>query len=263
VEPYRLRGRCRKQGEDIGMKKRSLLAVPILFTSLLAQGQAAPSPGQNIPGPGPAPSSDPNTEKKEPKLGSYHVETTLWAPGSTAHLLSPQPVVELKGATPRVPGDVNGTTVIPDQMQFDSIGKPSFDCTPVSSIQHGCDALDIVRITQVDPKTVAYRLSNHGGAVRIALNIQVRDMVLRSQPDTEQEWHPDEVIFVSVPKPTPSLNVVSETLVGTWDGNAIVFEVGKPLPESAKKGLQDLNVHQDLGDKILYSYKVKSPKSGK
>jgi hypothetical protein len=246
------------------MKKRLLLTMPILFASMLAHGQAAPSPGQNIPGPGPAPSTDPNTDKKEePKLGSYHVETTYMAPGSTAHLLMPQPVVELKSASPRIPGEVNGTTTLPDQVAFDSIGRPSFDCIPVNAVQLGCDDLDTARITQVDPKTIAYHLTNRGGAVRIALNIQVRDLALHSQPDAEQEWQPDQVIFISVPKPTPALNVVSSTLVGVWDGNAIVFEVGKPLPETAKKGLQDLNIHQDLGDKILYSYKVKSPKSAK
>ena len=32
---------------------------------------------------------------------------------------------------------------------------------------------------------------------------------------------------------------------------------GKALPESAKKGLEDLGVHQDLGDAVLYSYRVK------
>jgi hypothetical protein len=242
------------------MKKRFLLALPMLLASMLAHGQAAPSPGQTIPGPGPAPSSDPNAEKKEPKLGSYHVVTTFWTPGPTTHMLSPQPVVELKGATQRMPGDVNSTTTIPDQFVFESLGKPSFDCTPVNPVMHGCDSLEVARINPIDQKTVAYRFGNHGGAVRIAMNIQVRDMVLRSQPDAEQEWHPNEVIFITVPKATPTFNVVSETLVGVWNNQAIVFEPGKPLSESAKKGLEDLNIHQDLGDKILYSYKVKEPK---
>jgi hypothetical protein len=244
------------------MKKRSLLAVPVLFASLWAYGQAAPSPGQNIPGPGPAPSSDPNAEKKEPKLGSYHLVLTYWIPGPTTHILSPRPVVELKTATSRIPGEVNGTTAIPDQFVFDGVGKPSFDCTAVNPSDRGCDDLDDVRVNSIDQKTVAYRASNHGGAVRLTLNIQVRDLVLHSQPDAEQDWHPNEVIFITVPKPTPSLNVVSETLVGVWNDQAIVFEPGKPLSESARKGLEDLNIRQDLGDKILYSYRVKDPKKG-
>jgi len=46
-------------------------------------------------------------------------------------------------------------------------------------------------------------------------------------------------------------------LVGEWNGEAIVFEVGKDLPESAKKGLEDLGVKQDLGDRVLYSFRVR------
>lgn len=245
------------------MKKRLLLAMPVLFASMLAHGQAAPSPGQQIPGPGPAPSSDPNADKKEPNLGSYHLVLTYWAPGATTHPLFPQPVVELKGATSRTPGEVNGTIPIPDQVAFEAIAKPSYDCTATTPIGHGCDNIDSARITPVDQKTVAYHFTNHGPAVRLALNIQVRDLALRSQQEAEQEWHPNEVIFVAVPKPTPTLNVVSVTLVGVWNNTAIVFEPGKPLPATAKKGLDDLNIRQDLGDKILYSYKVKDPKSAK
>jgi hypothetical protein len=48
-------------------------------------------------------------------------------------------------------------------------------------------------------------------------------------------------------------------LVGEWNGEPIVFEVGKPLPDSAKKGLEDLGVKQDLGEGILYSFRVKEP----
>jgi hypothetical protein len=33
--------------------------------------------------------------------------------------------------------------------------------------------------------------------------------------------------------------------------------VGKELPESVKKGLEDLGVKQDLGDRVLYGFRVK------
>jgi hypothetical protein len=252
-----------KTGEDTGMKKRSLLAVPVLLASLLAHGQAAPSPGQKIQGPGPDTSSDSNADKKEAKLGNYHLVITYWAPGSTTHLLSPQPVVELKTANPRTPGDVSGTVPIPDQSVFEAVAKPSYECTPTTPVGRGCESLDIARITSTDPKTISYRFTNHGPAVRMAMNVEVRDLALRSQEQAEQEWHPNEVIFVSVPKPTPSFNVVSATVIGVWDNNAIVFEPGKPLSAAAKKGIDDLNIRQDLGDKILYSYKVREPKASK
>jgi len=251
----------RRQGESFGMKKSSLLAVPVLLSSLLALGQAQPSPGSSYPGPGPGPSSDSNnSDQKEPKLGSYHLVLTFWTPGPTTHMLTPQPAIELKAASLRTPNEVNGTIPIPDQYVFDSIPRPSYDCMAASNMPHGCDSLDATRLVSTDPKSVTYRFGNHGPAVKLGLNIQVRDLIMRSQQDAEVEWKADQVIFVAVPKATPQLNVVSETLVGTWGKEAIVFEPGKPLSESAKKGLEDLNVKQDLGDKILYSYRVKSPK---
>jgi len=238
------------------MKKSSLLAVPVLFTSLLALGQAVPSPGQSYPGAGPTPDTN-NSEQKEPKLGSYHLVVTYWTPGTTTHQLTPQPAIDLKAATLRTPNEVNGNIQIPDQYAFDSVGRPAFDCMPASNLPHGCDSLDATKVVSTDPKSITDRFVNHGPAVRVALNIQVKDLVMRSQQDADQEWKPDQVIFVAVPKATPSFNVVSVTLVGVWGKDAIVFEPGKPLSESAKKGLEDLNVKQDLGDKILYSYRVK------
>jgi len=62
-----------------------------------------------------------------------------------------------------------------------------------------------------------------------------------------------------VPKATPVFRFSSEVLVGQWNGEPIVFELGKDLPDSAKKGLEDLGVKQDLGDHVLYSFRVKEP----
>lgn len=241
-----------------GMKKRSLFAVPVLFASLLAHGQAAPSPGQTIPGPGPTPDS--NSDKKDEKVGSYHLVTTFYTPGPTIHALQPQPVIELKAASPRNPGEASGAIPIPDQYSFEGLGQPSFECVPVNLQQNGCDSLDIKRIVTSNPKSISFRFTNHGPAVKISLNLQVRDLVLRSQQENEQDWSADQVIFVSVPKPTPTFNFVSETLVGVWNSNAVVFEPGKALPPAVQKALQDQNIRQDLGDKTLYSYKVKDPK---
>jgi hypothetical protein len=81
--------------------------------------------------------------------------------------------------------------------------------------------------------------------------------VSQSTPNTP--WHPREIIFVAVPKATQAFHFASEVLVGEWNGEPIVFEVGKPLPDSAKKGLEDLGVKQDLGEGILYSFRVKEP----
>ena len=39
--------------------------------------------------------------------------------------------------------------------------------------------------------------------------------------------------------------------------NRLCLRPVRRLPDSAKKGLEDLGVHQDLGDAVLYSYRVK------
>jgi hypothetical protein len=48
-------------------------------------------------------------------------------------------------------------------------------------------------------------------------------------------------------------------VVGEWNGAPIVFEAGKALPASAKRGLEDLGVRQDLEEAMLYSYRVNEP----
>jgi hypothetical protein len=87
----------------------------------------------------------------------------------------------------------------------------------------------------------------------------VRDILPVSTGTAETEWHARDVIFVAVPKATPVYRFSSEVLVGTWNGEAIVFEVGKDLPAGARKALDDLGVKQDLGDHVLYSFRVKAP----
>ena len=98
---------------------------------------------------------------------------------------------------------------------------------------------------------------SHGAAVTLNVNLEVHDIVPVSQSTPNTPWHPREIIFVAVPKATPVFRFASEVLVGEWNGEPIVFEVGKPLPDSARKGLEDLGVKQDLGEGILYSFRVK------
>lgn len=83
----------------------------------------------------------------------------------------------------------------------------------------------------------------------------MHDILPVSTGSAETPWHAHEVIFVAVP--TATYRFSSEALVGEWNGEAIVFEVGKDLPASAKKGLEDLGVKQDFGDRVLYSFRVK------
>jgi hypothetical protein len=92
--------------------------------------------------------------------------------------------------------------------------------------------------------------------------VEVHDILPVSRGSAETPWHAQEVIFVAVPKATAAYRFSSEVLVGTWNGEAIVFEVGKDLPESAKKRLEDLGVKQDLGDRVLYSFRVKEAGKG-
>jgi hypothetical protein len=146
---------------------------------------------------------------------------------------------------------------VPQQYTIEALGKPELECDEAAQQQHGCDALDRTELTIRDPNTLGYRIVSHGGALQLQVNLQVHDLLPVSHSGASTDWHTGDVIFVSVPKPTPAYRFVSETLVGEWNGQPILFEAGKALPESAQKGLEDLNVHQDLGDEVLYSYRVK------
>jgi len=78
---------------------------------------------------------------------------------------------------------------------------------------------------------------SHGAAVQFHVNLQVHDLLPVARGGPSIDWHTGDVIFVSVPKATTAYRFVSETLVGVWSGQPIVFEAGKALPEGAKKGV--------------------------
>ncbi len=140
---------------------------------------------------------------------------------------------------------------------------PRYECAETAAKQHGCAALDQTDVLIRDANTVGYRIVTHGAAVQLTVNLKVRDLLPVSHGGPATDWHAGEVIFVPLPKATAACAFVSETLVGTWQDEAIVFEVGKPLPADAKKGLEDLGLKQDLGDRVLYAFRVKEPEKKK
>jgi hypothetical protein len=134
-----------------------------------------------------------------------------------------------------------------------------FEASATAPKLRGCEALDRATLTVRDANTIGYHIVSHGAAVELSVNAEVHDILPVSSGSEETPWHAGEVIFVAVPKATPAYRFSSEVLVGTWNGEAVVFEVGKDLPEGAKKALEDLGVKQDLGDRVLYSFRVKEP----
>jgi hypothetical protein len=212
---------------------------------------------------GQAPASSTQAEPESKPLGKYSLLVTASEPSPATHLLNPPIMVELPSATPTAPGEISGNRTVSPQYAIESFGNPRYECIAAVAADHGCDAIDRGDLILRDANTVAWHLANHGGAVQLQLNLQVHDLSPVSRATIEGSWFAQEVIFVPVPKATPSFRFLSAVLVGDWNGNAIVFEPGKPLPVGAKKGLEDLGIHQDLGDSILYSYKVKDPKSQK
>jgi hypothetical protein len=231
------------------MRRHRFFTILLLLFPAFAYGQ--------FPDP-PSGAGHPDTS-----VGSYSLLITTLEPSIAAHWLSPPLTLDLDGASPLAPREISGTKTVPSQYVIEGFGNPRYDCIAKISQERGCDALDRSDLTLRDENTVAYHLLGHGEAVQLELNLQVHDLSPVSRTTLEASWHPGDIIFLPVPKPTPSLHFLSAVLVGTWNGNAIVFEPGKPLPDGAKKGLEDLDVHQDLGDKILYSYKVKDPKVAK
>lgn len=200
----------------------------------------------------------PDAKPAEPAVvGSYALVTTAAQPSAKTHPLSPPLLVKLDAGTEYAPAESSGSLAVPAQYAIEGFGIPRYDCVEAAARMHGCAALDRTDVTIRDANTVEYHLAGHGGAVQLEVALEVHDILPVSETAPSIPWHALDVIFVAVPKPTASFRFLSETLAGNWNGEAIVFEVGKPLPETAQKGLEDLGVHQDLGDKILYSYRVK------
>ncbi len=194
---------------------------------------------------------------EKPSVGSYSLVTTSAQPSPKVHPLNPPLVIKLGAGTDLAPAESSGSLVVPPQYAIEGFGTPRFDCVDASARLHGCDALDRTDVKILDANTIEYHLAGHGAAVQLEVALQVHDILPASELGASVPWNERDVIFVTVPKPTSSFRFLSETLVGSWNGEAVVFEVGKPLPASAQKALDDLAVHQDLGDKILYSYRVK------
>jgi hypothetical protein len=205
----------------------------------------------------PGPASGPGDKKPDDPVGSYSLVTTAFELSPATHLLNPPLTIAVDGGTERAPGDFAGEKPVPAQAAIEKFGSPWYECLPAVAKLHGCDALDRASLTIRDANTVAYHIVSHGAAVTLSLNVEVHDLLPVSQGSAETPWKSRDVLYVAVPKATPVYRFSSEILVGTWNGEPIVFELGKPLPDSAKKGLEDLGLKQDLGDRILYGFRVK------
>jgi hypothetical protein len=201
----------------------------------------------------------PDPKKASETLGSYSLVTTVFEPSEKTHLLNPPLTIAVDDSTERAPGESSGDKPVPAQYVIEKLGNPWYECVATVAKLHGCEALDLAQLTIRDPNTIGYHILSHGAAVTLTLNVEVHDIVPVSHGSGEIPWKAKDVIFVAVPKATPVFRFSSEVLVGQWNGEPIVFEVGKDLPDSAKKGLEDLGVKQDLGDHVLYSFRVKEP----
>ncbi len=213
--------------------------------------QAAPTPN------GPASGTNGTDAKPQPKVGSYSLVITTLEPTATTHWLNPPPAIAVTAGTRLAPAETKGYLTAPQQYTIEAFDVPRQECDETAPQQHGCDALDRTDLILRDATTVEYRVVSHGAAVQFHVNLQVHDLLPVARGGPSADWHTGDVIFVSVPKATPVYRFVSEMLVGAWNGEPIVFEAGKALPDSAKKGLEDLGIHQDLGGALLYSYRVK------
>lgn len=209
--------------------------------------------GQNAPG------STPETKKVAAIVGQYSLVTTVVESSAETHWLNPAPVIAVSAGTQYVMAQTTGNLAVPAQVAIEEFGVPRYECAETAAKQKGCGALDRTDVVIRDANTVGYHIETHGAAVQLTVNLKVRDRLPVSREGPSADWHAGEVIFVSVPKATASYPFVSETLVGSWQGEAIVFEVGKPLPDGAKKGLDDLGIKQDLGDRTLYGFRLKEP----
>ena len=206
---------------------------------------------------------EPDAKKAPAVVGSYSLTTTVLESSPQTHWLSPAPVIAVNAGSPYEASETAGSLTVPAQFAIEEFGIPRYECAEKAAKQHGCGMLDRTDVLIRDANTVGYAIVARGPAVQLTVNLQVHDRLPVSHEGPTTEWHADDVIFVPLPKATAASSFVSETLVGTWQGEAVVFEVGKPLPAGAKKGLDDLGIKQDLGDQVLYAFRVKEPEKKK
>lgn len=227
-----------------------LVAGWACFGAWTVWGQAAADPGQDA--------------KKAPAVvGHYSLITTVVELSAETHWLNPAPTIAVSGGTQYVPAETVGNLTVAAQYAIEDFAAPRYECTETTSKQRGCEVLSRTDVTIRDANTVGYAVATRGPAVQLTVNLKVHDRLPVSHEGAATDWHAGDVIFVPVAKATAAYAFVSEILVGTWQGEAIVFEAGKPLPAGAKKGLDDLEVQQDLGDSVLYGYRVKEPEKKK
>jgi hypothetical protein len=242
-------------GGTRGPTRTRSVAVTVLAAAVLLVASASFWPG--VFGQAAKPPSE--GAKAEERAGEYSLVTTVLRPSITTHLLNPPIAIAVDGGTDRAPGEISATKPIPAEFALEGFGIPRYECTSTNPKLHGCEALDRTDLTIRDPNTLGYHIVSHGAAVTLNVNLEVHDMLPVSTATPNTVWHEREMIFVTLPKATPAVHFVSEVLVGEWNGEPIVFEVGKALPDAAKKGLEDLGVKQDLGEGVLYSFRVKEP----
>ncbi|HVT99208.1 MAG TPA: hypothetical protein VHE33_17005 [Acidobacteriaceae bacterium] len=240
-----LRGRTRTRGVVATALAAAMLVVAWANFRPRVFGQAAKAP--------------PADAKPEEPVGEYSLVTTVLRPSFSTHLLNPPIAIAVDGGTDRAPGEISATKPIPAEFAIEGFGIPRYECASTNPKLRGCEALDRTDLAIRDANTLGYHIVSHGAAVTLNVNLEVHDMLPVSVSTPNAPWHAREMIFVTLPKATPAVHFVSEVLVGEWNGEPIVFEVGKALPDSAKKGLEDLGVKQDLGEGVLYSFRVKEP----
>ncbi len=161
-------------------------------------------------------------------------------------------------ASRQEPKDSVGELDVAPEMAIEGLAKPRFVCIPAMPRDRGCEAIDLCGLTVRDANKLEYHVINHGAAAQLKVNLLVHDLLPVSREGAKTVWHAGDVIFVSASKATQTMRVVSTVLVGEWNHQPIVFEVGKPLTGNAAIALEDLSVKQDLGDRVLYSFKVKA-----
>ncbi len=241
------------------MRRQWLIAVSALAMMAAAPCARSLHAQQGAAGAGTAGTGGNGTAAKpQPaKVGSYSLVVTTLEPTAAAHWLHPAPAIAVKAGSKLAPAQTAGDLTVPPQFTVESFGVPEYECEEAAPQQRGCAALDRVDLFIRDANTVEYRIVSHGAAVGLRVNLQVHDLLPVAHGGASADWHSGDLIFVSVPKATPVYRFVAETLIGQWNGAPVVFETGKALPAGAKKALDDLGIRQDLGDAVLYSYKVK------
>jgi len=195
---------------------------------------------------------------QEHDRGIWHLQTTHTGPVGEAHILrigGNFVWVHLDDQNAANPRTYAKDFSIPDDQVLDHLDNAPINCAADVPASNGCVFIDYNQLSKLNDQTIHWMAKNHGGKCGYYLGIYTRDLGNHIENGPDNHWVEGKTFLVQVPQ-----DVTSATVIGSFDGNAIMFSPKDPLSaEDAKrfKLLEKKNIPDDQHPIMTnYIYKV-------